>query len=87
MGRQEAQWRRLTVRGVISPVSEKLLTHIITPSPLERKKKKKRSPICAHTHNSHGNVQGEGRQIERFDKDVLELGVGWDFPKCSHSLF
>lgn len=43
-GKQEAQRHRLTVRGVISLVSEKLLTHIITPSPL-----KKRSPICSHT--------------------------------------
>lgn len=42
-GRREARWHRLTVRGVIILVSVKLLTHIITPSPLEKKKKDCRS--------------------------------------------
>lgn len=75
------------MRGVISLVSEKLLTHIITPSPL----KKKTLDLFAHSNN-HADVQGEGGQIEggqteRYNKEELEHGVGTDFPKCSHSLF
>lgn len=76
------------MRGVISLVSEKLLTHIITPSPL---KKKKILDLLTHSNN-HADVQGEGGQIEggqteRYNKEELEHGVGRDFPKCSHSLF
>lgn len=81
-GRQEAQWHRLTVRGVISLVSEKLLTHIITPSPL----KKKILYLFPHSNN-HADAQGEGGKTERYNKEKLEPGVGRDFPKCFHSLF
>lgn len=93
LGRQEARWRRLTVRGVISLVSEKLLTHIITPSPLEKKKKKERSSICSHTATitamfwGGGGGQVEGGQTERYNKEEPEHGVVRDSPKCSHSLF
>lgn len=75
------------MRGVIILVSEKLLTHIITPSPLEKK------ILDLFTHsNNHASVQGEagqieGGQTERYNKEELEHGVGRDFPKCSHSLF
>lgn len=84
-GRQEAQWHRLTMRGVISLVSEKLLTHVITPSPLE-----KRSSICSNNHANAERERGEieGGQAEQYNKEEeLEHGVDGDYPKCSHSLF
>ena len=62
LGRQEARWRRLTVRWVISLVSEKLLTHIITPSPLEKKKKKKKDPRSVHTLQQSQQCSGRGEE-------------------------
>lgn len=78
----------MTVRRVISLLLEKLLTHIITPTPL----KKKKILDLFTLSNNRANVQGEGGQIEggqteRYNKEELEHGVGRDFPKSSHSLF